>query len=391
MNPNSAKFLWRDAFICTLFSVIVLGILYFSFIKISVFDPFEKAFEDFSLSDIYTAEDLKELTPTKDIVLINIKHEDRYKIAQAIDIVDSQQPKVIGLDIIFKDRKEPFQDSILKESMIKTKNLVTSFYIENNHLVENNPYFKSNNQSEGFINLNFAEDAAVIREFVGFKRFQNNKYNSFASQLALKAGLLNQTNASTHLEDKLLINYSGKADSFLTFDIGEILNKKDIPALKNAIVIFGYLGTPTGNAFDIEDKFFTPLNPKFAGKSVPDMYGTIIHANIVKMIIGKDFIVKIPNYISYIFAFLCCFLMSAVGLKIDKKSSVVFHLLIKLLQLVVSIILLYVTLLLLKINIHINITPVLILTLLGIEMIVYYGHLFHYLKKRFQWKSYLLN
>lgn len=50
----------RDALICSGLSVITAGIFYFFFINLTFLDPFEKAFKDFSLSDIYYSERLKE-------------------------------------------------------------------------------------------------------------------------------------------------------------------------------------------------------------------------------------------------------------------------------------------------------------------------------------------
>lgn len=389
MNKNPNTYFWRDSFICTILTILMTGILYFSFIKISALDPFEKAFEDFSLSDLYTAKDFKEMTPTKDIILINIKHADRLEIAKTIEIISKQNPKVIGLDIIFKERKDPQIDSILRSAMTMTKNLVTPFYFDGDQMVTNDNYFLTENQSKGYINLNFNSGKSVVRDFEGVMSVKDSVYFGFATQLAIKSGKLKESSARDVLKDKLLINYTGKTNSFLTFDIEDILANKQIPALKDAIVIMGYLGTPTNNQYDVEDKFFTPLNPNYTGKSVPDMYGVVIYANILKMIITKDFIVKIPNFISYILAFLFCFLMTALGLKIEHKSPFLYHLLIKFLQLLVTVILLYGTLLLLKFNIHISITPVIVLTVLGIGLIVYYGYLFHYLTKKYKWKNYL--
>ena len=77
-------------------------------------------------------------------------------------------------------------------------------------------------------------------------------------------------------------------------------------------------------------------------------------------------------------------------MKIYKRSNLAYDLTLKIIQLVVSIVLLYLALLLLKGNLYVNTAPILILSVLGIEMIDYYVYLISYLNKKYQWQSYLL-
>jgi CHASE2 domain-containing sensor protein len=51
----------------------------------------------------------------------------------------------------------------------------------------------------------------------------------------------------------------------------------------------GFLGEIIGD-YVPGDIFFTPLNKKIIGRSLPDMYGVVVHANIIKMILDKEFI-----------------------------------------------------------------------------------------------------
>ncbi|APY11155.1 hypothetical protein BWZ22_07820 [Seonamhaeicola sp. S2-3] len=389
MISEQTKLLWRDSFLCTLLSFIVSGILLFTFLNISVLDPFYKAFKDFRFTDIYYSKIYTNSSVEKDIIVVNIKQSDRFTIAQAIEKVQQQNPKVIGIDAIFKEPKNTFTDSILKAVLNKYENIVTAYYFEGDSLISNHNYFKTNNENQGFINVNFNNDDKVIRDFLGLKKPENKL--SFATQVALKAGKLSQTNAET-LSEGIPINYFGNLDAFLTFDIDELLDlESSIPSIKNAIVLFGYLGTPTGNAFDIEDKHFTPLNKTFVGKSTPDMFGVLIHANIIKMLTTNSFISKVPKFLIYILAFISTFFIIMLGMKLYKKSELLYDIIIKAIQLIISIALLYLALLLLKQSIYIYITPILVLTVFGLEMIDFYVYLLDYLKKRFKWQSYLLN
>ncbi|AFU68184.1 CHASE2 superfamily protein [Psychroflexus torquis ATCC 700755] len=382
--------IWLDALYCTIFSIIVSGILYFILINATVLNPFTKAFKDFSFTDVYYSKLFHEPKGVNDIIIINIKQSDRLTIALAIDKVSKQKPKAIGLDILFKEKKNSYIDSILKRTLQKNRNIITPYFFDKDTIIKNHDYFNNGDEKLGYININLKKQDGVIRDFVGVRKMPNVAY-SFSTQIALTSGYIKNENTLKRLEDELPINYIGNENSFLTYDIEEILENKPIPAIKDAIVLFGYLGTPTANIYDVEDKHFTPLNTKIAGRSLPDMYGIVIHANIVKMLTEDNFVKKIPSFITYSIAIACCFLGIFLGLKIFKRSPLLFDLLIKIIQLVVSIVLLYITLLLLKFNIYIYITPILVLTLFGLEMIIFYIHMLTYIKKRFKWESHLLN
>ncbi|SNR62933.1 sensor domain CHASE2-containing protein [Lutibacter agarilyticus] len=381
--------IWLDALYCTIFTITIAGIFYSLLINVSILNPFTKAFKDFSFTDVYYSKTFFDSKVHRDIIIVNVKHHDRLTIAQAIDNVVRQNPKAIGVDIIFKEQRYPYVDSILK-SALNHPNIVTSYFLDNNAIVKNHDYFNNNHENEGYINVNLKNQDAIIRDFVG-ATIESDTLYSFSSQLAMISGNISKEKVLKRLEDRIPINYSGNEGSFLTFDIEEINDKESIPAINNSIVLFGYLGTPTGNNYDIEDKHFTPLNPIVAGKSIPDMYGIIIHANIIKMLTDENFIKKMPKGLSYFFAIICCFFSVLFGLKLFEKSPFLYDFLIKIVQLVLSIVLLYLALLLLKFNWHIYITPVLVLTLLGLEMVVFYIHLLVYLKKRFKWESHLLD
>jgi CHASE2 domain-containing sensor protein len=84
-----------------------------------------------------------------------------------------------------------------------------------------------------------------------------------------------------------------------------------------------------------DDKFYTPLNKKYAGRSNPDMFGVVIHANIVSMILNKDYIGKQSNFSALITALLVCFITVLVFTVIYKELPEWYDGLTKTLQLVI--------------------------------------------------------
>jgi hypothetical protein len=77
-NKHSFKI---DAFLCTLLTFIVAGLLYALFVNISVLDSFENAFKDFKFTDVFYAERFHKDERNNKIILINIKHANRFQLA----------------------------------------------------------------------------------------------------------------------------------------------------------------------------------------------------------------------------------------------------------------------------------------------------------------------
>ncbi len=61
------------------------------------------------------------------------------------------------------------------------------------------------------------------------------------------------------------------------------------------VVMFCFLGKYLGDRESLEDKFYTPLNEKYIGRAFPDMFGGVVHANIITMILNEDYIDTISS------------------------------------------------------------------------------------------------
>ncbi|RNC86709.1 MAG: CHASE2 domain-containing protein [Winogradskyella sp.] len=388
MSKIKANQLVKDAFLSTVMTFVIAGILYFTFINLAVLDPFEKAFKDFKFTDIFYSERFNSSKRSDNIVLVNVKHANRFELAQAIDKVNGNNPKALGVDIIFKDLKLAFTDSILKETLSRTPNLVLSYYKDGDSIVENHDYFNIPDASKGYINLDLEGQNTVVRDFLGYNK--NLDAHSFSAELLLKSGQIDTDFIDQRLKKPIPINYIGGDDMFLSFDIEEVMASETIPAMKNAIVLLGYLGDENPE-FDIEDKHFTPLNKAWVGRAVPDTYGVTIHANIMNMFLSKSLLYRAPNFIIYLIAIILCFGLTYVTMKLYLKNNFVFDIIQRPIQLVFSVLLLYLALLLLQTNIYLDVIPIILLCLLGLEMIDYYVYLVEYLNKKFGWQSMLLS
>jgi CHASE2 domain-containing sensor protein len=117
---------------------------------------------------------------------------------------------------------------------------------------------------------------------------------------------------------------SNFATMFYAVDADQLLRGEVAPEIfKDKIVILGYLGDYLGDSA-WEDKFFTPLNKKVAGRANPDMFGLVLHANVVAMILNEDYINTIPDWAEYVIAFIVCLFTVELFILIDKKLPVWF-------------------------------------------------------------------
>src|SRR5262249_28575032 len=137
-------------------------------------------------------------------------------------------------------------------------------------------------------------DSAITNKFLARKKKEeliNFRGNMEVMQLGYDTEKNDETNASKY------------PTMFATLDAEQILRGEFVPAMfEDKIVMMGYLGDYLG-APAWEDKFFTPLNKRVAGRANPDMFGLVLHANAVCMILNEDYINEIPEWLQYTIAF----------------------------------------------------------------------------------------
>src|SRR5690606_6623154 len=153
------------------------------------------------------------------------------------------------------------------------------------------------------VKLAMAYDSASAREFLAREKEEeviNFRGNVEAQNVKLR-------NVSTDISTTEFTN------RFTVIDVNQVFNHEFLPsAIEGKIVILGYLGSYFGDP-SWNDKFFTPLNKKVAGRANPDMFGVVIHANIVSMILDGDFVDELEDWKEYIIAFILCFLNVKIG------------------------------------------------------------------------------
>lgn len=387
---KNKRLLFREAFFCIIFSFVLLALASLVIVNLSIFNPFTNAFKDFSFSDLYYTEKMGEEYPiNQEIILVNVEHRDRFELAELLAHIQQQQPKVIGVDLIFREQREAFSDSLLK-LQLQQPNVINSYAFVGDGLVKNDGFFRSENSTEGYSNINFDAENGVIREFEGASEIEDEKVYSFPVKVAQQILSPEEFSAiEKKIQQSNTIKYYGGQSHFLTFGFDEVMEEETLSVMKDKIILLGYLGVPLGNPFDVEDKHFTPLNEKAVGKSIPDMNGIVIHANTLQMLLTNDFIYQVPTWLIVLITVLLTYISLVYFIQLNKKAKARYTFTKKLVQLLFTVVFLYIALYLLTADIYLKATGIIAVCLLSVECIGIYLILIKHLKTKYAWKSYI--
>jgi CHASE2 domain-containing sensor protein len=369
--------------------------------NIHFFDPIEIALEDFDFNDISYSK-LKDPSSKvrKDsldnrIVIINIGEFDREGLALLINKTSEMGAKVIGLDATLNESRDPFKDSILRDAISGKENLViasrffpgkgkeASMYSPN--------YFSTATTTDGYVNF-FSKEWATVRLWYPFIKNENDNTNkpflSFATALIKKYDSNAFNRVLKRGNEAEIINYRRCLELKQYQEIeGEDLleGKVDLNAIRGKIALLGYVNMNPENR---EDKLFTPMNEEFAGKSIPDMNGIVIHANIISMALDGKYINKLPLWVTILFAVFIGWLHMSFFIHYYLENHIWFHLVAKFAQLVSAVVFVYVGILLFgKFRIKLDMTLTIVVIVLAVDIIYFYEAFAVWLHKKFGYKT----
>ncbi len=298
-----------------------------------ILDPFGDALKDMETTDLVYSQGLRpDQMAETEVVLVNIGDLDRRGISMLVDSINKHGPKVIGMDMWFADPKEDVEgDLMLAAALSQVENLVMY-----SKLIEpNESGFDSMEVSyQGLFNYgttaftNFITGAAdqddpkVCRTFTP-RQIVGEDHEELAFSVKL-AQIYDSAKAQRFLDrnnDVEIINYKGNifdlsADAasmapitYFALDWYQVLGGDFAPELiQDKIIIFCYMGSELGDRKALDDKYFTPLNFRYAGKSHADMFGGVVHANCVSMILSEDYIDSMGDTWSYIWAIIILYM-----------------------------------------------------------------------------------
>ncbi|MEQ8546782.1 MAG: CHASE2 domain-containing protein [Cyclobacteriaceae bacterium] len=322
-----------DTVLCTLFIFSLVG-LFASFTLFNIFnvvDPIGDMFADFELTDVVISQLQEPPAPSEDIVVVNISYANRESIGRMIQILGAYNPAVIGVDVTFNEPKPYQDDSLFIAALKQVKPVVIGSEIRLPNpdidrfdtLIVPAPRI-TQHADLGFVNLitNAAnqDDVKTNREMVTKAKVKGIPEEQLA--FAVKLAYYKDSVATKRFMERgntiETINYRGNVMDFgqSTFGTGYyVLDYNDVfngqfsdDLIEGKVVILCFLGRYLGDLQTRTDLYFTPLNKRYVGKSTPDMFGGVIHANAVSMILDQAYINKMDSKLSIFIAIVLCLL-----------------------------------------------------------------------------------
>lgn len=335
------KMFIRDVFFATIFSMVVIALISLFTMNTHIFDPFKRAFEDFRYTDIYYSKIKKSKTAINPkIILVNVGKNNRTELANEIAVLNQYKPKVIGIDVFFRYPKNESADSLLANVINGADNIVIASKYDQYDLKKNTfynlqkPFNQIKDKKSGFINIGSDyTNTSTIRYFISNVKGTQDTVYSFATQMAMfidpsiRADVLKHSSLQTIL-------YTETSENFIIIDAKDVYaGNKKLELVKDRIVLLGYLGDPLMSSTDIEDKHFTPFNEKISGRSNPDMFGVVVNANIVLMLLDKAHLHHIWGWVGLLVTFILTFLHIWLFMVLYKYYHKWYHVSTKIIQL----------------------------------------------------------
>lgn len=371
---------WINCTLVTIFTFAFMGALFEALQSkiFNAFDPIGQAIGDMELSDIAFSQIREgEPTPDLDVTIVNIGFLNRGEIGDEIRNIVKYKPKVIGLDIIFScpgtrdsincpqafnmEHTFKFASAVMEaeaqgvkvvmaEKLHQTKGLIEKYGdVALYDSIEHTDDELKLNSYEGFVNLDtdatHQEDLKSCRNVNPSIMVNNKRELAFSVKMAMLYDSVKTQKFLDRNNETEIINYRGNTPDlygastysgrYQFLDTYQALDTTsfDPSIIKDKIVILGFHGETLEDR-SWEDKFFTPLNQNYAGKTRPDMYGVVVHANVVSMILKEDYINEMSLWQQVALAIVVTMLTIAIFFKIEEKIPIWYDLLSLIIQVV---------------------------------------------------------
>lgn len=357
------------------------GLYEFTQLRImEAFDPIGQAIGDVELSDIAFSHIREgEPKPDENITIVNVGNLKRGEIGEQIRNIARHKPKVIALDLMLNcstldsltcaetfsfENNYIFHSAVreaealgikivMAEKLQQTKALVEKHGdIDLYDSIEHTDPFLRLNSFEGFVNLDtdaeHQEDLKLCREVNPLIMVNGHPELAFSVRVAMMFDSLKARKFLLRGNNSEVINFRGNTPDFYGATAGSYSGRYQFldayqaldsasfsqDMIRDKIVIFGFHGIDLMDR-SWEDKFFTPLNINYAGRSRPDMYGVVVHANAVSMILNEDYIDIMPLWLSIILSVVVTFLTAALFFKIENNIPIWYDLLSLVVQVII--------------------------------------------------------
>ncbi len=344
-----------DSFLSTIMIILIILLTPLLLFNINLLHPFINAFEDIQITDVNYSKfrDPSIIPADTNIVIFDIEDLNPLGLRMLLMKLIEHKPKVLAIDKILEKSDNELDNIALRELLKEFDNLVLS-----SRLID--PNFKKYKCDSiyygelefqdiaiyGFTNLldENEKEFKTVREFILGFNIKDNFIHSFPVQIARLYSKSAYDDLISRGNSSEIINYRGNIKKFSFANGDDIVNHyEDLKFVEGKIVLLGVDGFFRG--YDLlESLYYTPMNRNTSGRTFPDMSEVVINANIISMILDRNYINSMPKWLGYLIAVMICFLTCLVFDYINKKNKKWYELSSLLIFVIVSIILLFLTL-----------------------------------------------
>jgi CHASE2 domain-containing sensor protein len=248
---------------------------------------------------------------------------------------------------------------VLVSKLVQTKALASKGDIDEYDSIEYSDKMFRDYARNAYANLptdaNYQDDVKLCRSLFPKMTVNGNEELAFSVRLAMMYDSVKTEKFLARNKYEEVINFRGNVElmdnrlssiskedisttrypiMFYAIDWDKFLEEQYLEDIfKGSIVMLGSMGSYFGD-LSWEDKFFTPLNKKVAGRANPDMFGLVVHANVVAMILNEDYIGELKEWHKYAIAIVVCFFTIILFILIDRHLPLWFDTLSVLIQVV---------------------------------------------------------
>jgi diguanylate cyclase (GGDEF)-like protein len=315
----------------------------------------------FQSAELATFDQFLRLRPAESsdqrIVIVSIDEEDLnnygfpltdQKLAQALNHIKQQEPRVIGLDLYRNLPREPgYQDLVTlfnsSDNLIGVEKVIgkqvapphtlppeqvsiSDLVVDYDNKVRRS--LLSVEREDGrvqlglgsLVALDYLADEGIYLEPAAEGESYNYKLGkSLIKPFSPNDGGYVRADAGGY---QILLNYRGLQDKFSSYSFSDVVEGK-IPSnwAKDRIVLIGAV------AESLNDRFFTPFSHDSLRNSSHPTAGVIIHANIASQLLaaaldGRKLIQVVPEYLEGVWLFCWCLIGAVVSSQFIEKKIV---------------------------------------------------------------------
>ncbi len=318
-------------------------------------DPFSEYIKRQDLMDISCSKFRSHTDPNlfdSRIFIINSESTDRNKLSQTLDYLTRKKVKTVGVDLFFDSLHYMHSDTMLHIINQENKNLIFA-KTHSNELLDHecisiiSDTFLVPALYQRYVNL-ATDDGLTVRSFQPFYKEGTIESEAFAVSISelYKPGIVKKLKER---DNKLeWINYrrsqfskiNSKNDKLESLPhyaiIGMTKFLEDTGAyndqyFEDKIVLIGFCNGEANQV--LKDFYFTSLNKVNSGRSLPDMNGVVIHANIISMLLDDDFVNENSSTFLHILGFILFLINYYIFIRIMRKEYYFEMVIIRLIQL----------------------------------------------------------